>query len=370
MRGRRVDPARVPPSTPVLAVPIRAARWRWTLLTPRRHRFARVGVKVGVKLGLCLLASLFAQAALAQVAGGLLPLLRAAAAVPSCPATQVVGACYCGPIPCKLRVVQFVPVAFVETTRWPGDSIVGSLGADAAARAGGGTVSSGLSTTDDTAESHVWLVPDSATTLLPCVMCKPSSAEVPAAPLDDAGASCGAAAAVVQAMLGAGSLGASGFVPALAYSSEADALNWRTGCRDLASGALVSPASCAGAAIEDALAGSAECLGRWGPMRPRQMRNIGLTPAPYSAKTAMRAMSIARTQLGSFPYPVDLLGRLQQAYPAASACFAPGTLPLPQSPLAAAVSRDGRYGWLYWRRTTCCVAPAAWAACAASAAAR
>jgi hypothetical protein len=328
---------------------------------PRRRCAAAVGAG--------LLAALLAVHAHAQVAGGLLPMLRAAAAVPSCPATVVVGACYCGPIPCKLRILQYVPVAFVETTRAPGDSLVGTLAAVAGAQ-GGGTASSGLSTTDDTAESHVWRVPDDATDLMPCILCKPSSAQVPAGPPENTDASCGAAAAVVQAMLAAGPASTSGFLPTLAYASEADALNWRTGCRDLASGLPASPAACAGAALAGALAGDAQCLGRWGPMRPRQMRNIGLTPAPYSAKTAMRAMSIARSQLGNFPYPVDLLGRLQQAYPAASACFAPGTLPLPRSPLAALVSADGRYGWMYWRRTTCCVKAAALAACAASAAAR
>jgi hypothetical protein len=102
----------------------------------------------------------------------------------------------------------------------------------------------------------------------------------------------------------------------------------------------------------------ANCLGAWGPLLSRQMRDIGPPPLLYSAKTAVRAMSIARDQIGSFPYPVDTGGKLQQIYPAASACFRVGHLPLPQRPDAARPvlpSVDGRYAWIYWRQTTCCI---------------
>jgi hypothetical protein len=88
------------------------------------------------------------------------------------------------------------------------------------------------------------------------------------------------------------------------------------------------------------------------------MRDIGTTPVVYSAKTAFRAMSIARDQLGVLPFPVDADGRMQQGYPAVSACFAVGESPLPQapwSPSPALAGADGRQGWFYWRETSCCV---------------
>jgi hypothetical protein len=151
--------------------------------------------------------------------------------------------------------------------------------------------------------------------------------------------------------------------PRLSYASELDYINWRTGCRDLANPASYTPASPLACAL--ALTGAAAsagdgsgCLGRWGPMAPRQMRDIGPPPILYSAKTAARAMSVARDQIGSFSYPVDTQGKLQQLYPAISACFRVGQLPLPQLPAAARpaiLSADGRYGWIYWRPTTCCI---------------
>ena len=143
--------------------------------------------------------------------------------------------------------------------------------------------------------------------------------------------------------------------PALAYASEVDWFNWRTGCRDLAEATATSALS---PLVCGADAGNPACIGRWGPLRPRQMRDIGPGPVLHSAKTAVRAMSIAREQLGSFPYAVDTRGKLQQVYPAASACFAVGQIPLPQTPAAqrpVVTSADGRYGWIYWRPTSCCV---------------
>ena len=93
-------------------------------------------------------------------------------------------------------------------------------------------------------------------------------------------------------------------------------------------------------------------------LRPRQMRDLGTPPVLYSAKTAYRALSIARDQLATFPFPVDLAARMQQAYPAVSSCFDIGEQPLPQAPFSdrpVQTSADGRYGWFYWRPVTCCI---------------
>jgi hypothetical protein len=310
----------------------------------------------------------------AQLLSGAGSLLQRIAAAPSCAQLRVVGVCACGPFVCNARVVQFVPVAFVETTRAPGDSIFGGPGLPAAAGATAlGTASSSLSTTDNTAEAHVWLLPDSAVQFATCAMCRPSNASRPALPAEQPDAVCGPASQVAQAILAAPAGALADGAPALAYASEADLLNWRTGCRDVAGPSLpAAPVCAAGGALGElssaaaSLAGE-QCLGGWGPLKPRQMRDVGPPPVLYSAKTAVRAMSIARSQLGTFPYPVDTQGRLQQIYPSASDCFDVGALPLPTSPASThpvVPSPDGRYGWLYWRRTTCCAQPAGLARCA------
>jgi hypothetical protein len=278
---------------------------------------------------------------------------------PQCAEATVVGACLCGPSPCGVRVVQFVPVAFVETVPAPGQSLIGAVPSGASGAAGTG--SSSLSITDNTAEAHVWALPDVPPPGMPCPSCSPSRAAASPAPVSGPDATtgvCGPAAQVVRAIAEGAAALAGPLLPTLAYASELDAFNWRTGCRDLAAGG----SSLAATALAcDAGADAQGCLGRWGPLRPRQMRDIGPTPLLYSAKTAVRAMSIAREQLGTFRFPVDTAGRLQQAYPVRSACFGVGQLPLPQAPGSAhptVASADGRYGWIYWRRATCCLTPA------------
>jgi len=277
----------------------------------------------------------------------------------ACAEQQVIGQCYCGLVACGLRVRRYVPVAVVETTRAPGDSLLG-LPVPGGPYAGA-TASSSLSMTDNTAEAHVWLLPDGMVPGLGCLTCGPSAARLPAAVVDAATPLCGPAAAVAQATQTAAAALAGPWLPRLAYASELDAVNWRTGCRDLADPqvhAIPQLLACAALPGASAVGENAACLGAWGPLRPRQMRDIGPPPMLYSAKTAVRAMSIAREQIGSFPYPVDTGGKLQQVYPAASACFRVGELPLPQLPFAARPalpSTDGRYAWIYWRQASCCI---------------
>jgi hypothetical protein len=159
--------------------------------------------------------------------------------------------------------------------------------------------------------------------------------------------------AALASNLGSGSATA---LPSLAYASEADAANWRTGCRDLV-------------AIDSWLP-QLSSLRAWGALYPRQMRDLGTPPVVYSAKTAYRALSIARDQLATFPFPVDLAGRMQQAYPAVSTCFDVGEQPLPHAPDSdrpVQTSADGRYGWFYWRPVSCCVGFESLAHCASGA---
>jgi hypothetical protein len=289
-------------------------------------------------------------------------LMRQISSDSACTEAQALGPCYCGPFACGVRVTQFVPVAFIETTRAPGDSIFSPARALALP---GGTIGSALSMTDNTAEAHVWLIPDDALPPALCPLCKPTSAARPVAPTDAGAAVCGPVSVVADAVMGGAASLAGDLLARLAYASELDAFNWRTGCRDL----LALPASGLACALAPASAiPGGDCLGQWGPLKPRQMRDIGPSPLLHSAKTAIRAMSIARTQLGAMPYPVDTAGKLQQAYPVVSACFGVGRLPLPQAPTSdrpVLPSADGRYGWVYWRRTTCCARATGLAQCLA-----
>jgi len=101
--------------------------------------------------------------------------------------------------------------------------------------------------------------------------------------------------------------------------------------------------------------GMDSCIGSWGPLFPRQMRERGLNPIAASAKTAYRAMSLARTSFGTMAFPLGIEGKMQQVYPTVSQCFHPGE-PLPQvTGKPAMLSPNGVYGWVYWRPGTCCV---------------
>ncbi len=300
---------------------------------------------------------------------GLTQLLGGVYADASCAQELVTGMCRCGMLACGLRVLRFVPVAVVETTAFPGDSLMDAGALSTLAAPGTGALSSSLSASDNTAEVHVWSIPDPAG--IACATCIGADARSPsAARADAAGAICGPAALTAQEIRAAGASALPG-APALLYASELDWLNWRTGCRDIADPASRVPVQsilCAAQPLGSPVgaASGAGCIGQWGSLVPRQMRDIGPPPPLYSAKTAVRAMSLAREQLGLFPYPVDTGGKLQQVYPAVSACFPVGQLPLPQlpgSPRPVVTSADGRYAWVYWRAAQCCVGYGAAAQC-------
>jgi hypothetical protein len=323
--------------------------------TPRRRRAGRLALLA------CAAPLWLAAPAAADPLFDALQLARRISPDPACTRVQLQGPCWCGSVPCGYRLRMYVPVAFVETVRAPGDSLLELPLPGLTAPGAAGTVSSSQSGLDNTAEVHVWRLSDSAWALSgqpPCLQCRPSDARAPAPPPSAAAdGACGPVSATVAAI--AANIGSTvaPLVPALAYASEADEFNWRTGCRDLM-------------AIDSWTNPEPFALGRWGALYPRQMRDLGTPPVVHSAKTAFRALSIARDQLGTLPYPVDRLGRMQQAYPAVSTCFDVGEQPLPQapgSPRPVQTSGDGRYGWFYWRPTTCCIDPHSLPRCAISA---
>ncbi len=296
---------------------------------------------------------------------------------PACAQRVVVGTCWCGPVPCGWRVVQYVPTTFIETVRQPGETLLASFGTamSTAAGAGGRPASGQLNGQtrqthqngrDSTFEAHIVSMPERLVQIRNgCTSCRLSTAQVPATPSPDSlpGSTCGDTSIIGQGVtdIASGQSTTAGISMPLHYASEVDALNWRTGCRDVAAQRVTGRpgASCdngfdsrgSGAAMTPDSVNA--CIGRWGPLYPRQMRTRGPEERLSSAIATYRALSIARNDLGTYPYPVDTSGLLQQAYPAVSACLPVGSAPvLPPDVLR---SPDGAYAWIYWRLTTCCI---------------
>lgn len=286
----------------------------------------------------------------------------------------------------KTLVFMWVPVAYVETTRGPGDTTLWSSALLPLGQATGfGNVAQqNQSMRDNTFEAHVYTIPDrlvlSAFLGPPNMVCTPTDARMldTSGPVDssflDRGL-CGNAMSQVsgQMMNAIGSAFDSASSEATCsprpqYLSEVDLPNWRTGCGDASISKMMmsNNFTCSAQGIADllgagsafgSLLGSDVCLGHWGALYPRQMRELGLTPVEASAKTAYRAMSLARKSFGTLPFPVGTDGRMQQAYPGVSQCFHPGQqVPQPgSSPMPALMSPNGVYGWIYWRPAVCCV---------------
>src|SRR5258706_14770401 len=213
---------------------------------------------------------------------GLLGLARWLSPEPACTRTQVLGLCWCGPNPCGYLIRMYVPVAFGETVRAPGDSLL-SVPLPAAAGSDG-TLSSSHSGLDNTAEAHAWVLGNAVWLLAgrwPCLACQPSDARsVGPPPSAAADLACGAASSVVAALVSSGVSGSASLLPSLAYASEADAVNWRTGCRDLFafdSWRTLDPAP----------------PGRRGSPDSRPKRRPGTPPGRYSGQNAVCALRVA-----------------------------------------------------------------------------
>lgn len=314
----------------------------------------------------------------------------------SCAQWRLAGICPTWPR-IRLRVFMYVPVAYVETTRTPGETTVHSpallpLLANPAATGYGSAIAQSRSLTDHTAEAHVYTLPERlvlSAGLGPVNMvCTPADARAidRRGPAETAAlltrTTCGNALGTVagemgRALAGAfdGAISEALCTPRPAYLSEFDLPNWRTGCGDetIAKLMFANRVTCSAETVADflnlgrpfgTLIGADACIGSWGPLFPRQMRERGLNPVAASAKTAYRAMSLARASFGALPFPLGLEGRMQQVYPALSQCFTPGEpLPQPYAVRPARVSPNGVYAWVYWRPVTCCVPKGAAGGC-------
>lgn len=306
-----------------------------------------------------------------------------------CTEYKVIGACMKGPMNVGALVRMYVPVAFVETVGAPGDSLLAVPNFSSLIKSSSGMDAfsvgqSNHSGMDNSWEAKVWTFQDSVMTWSPimpkCVVCMPSEAvdltvKSPTPP----SMGCELASGVASKITSLTSSINIPFMPKLVYASELDAINWRTGCRDMSLTNILQ--SNAFTCSANALAGTANsmlgkmgdsnpiskyfegdlCLGAWGALMPRQMRDVGNVATVASAKTAYRALSVAKTQFmasNNVKFAVNTKGKLQQAYPVVSACFKPGDSPLPMAPTSSkpvVASSDGAYGWIYWQPVTCCV---------------
>lgn len=269
-------------------------------------------------------------------------------------------------------VRHWLPVAFVETVKGVGDSLVSPAT----------TPLTGTRVRENDAqgfEARVYEIPEfMRRTLMPesCILCEGVSGKVTSTVMrqlneitEKANVACGGPTTeALQSLISKvwenltdGSL-------KLVYDSEMDAVNWRTGCRDLpismelqflpvacATGGFLSTISkIAGINLNNPIPGSEFCVGTWGSVFPRQYRAQGLTEFVGSGMAAYRALHIAAHTLGTFDYDVSTVGKLQPVYPHPSMCIFPGDSPLTVD-LARFVSPNGNYGYIYWVPVSCCI---------------
>ena len=310
--------------------------------------------------------------------------------LPDCFDHQVVGICFCGPIPvpCGFRVRHYLPVAVVETVKDQWDSVL--IPGDA------GGFLSGTRRLDTAGtqrgakfEAHVWRIDDNLRALLTgglsqCGWCSDSSARsfgTSSSGLDSvesAGGvvSCsGSPASIAAALNSVGANPIGGFDLPLVYASELDNYHWHTGCRDLprasARAALVPP-MCAvrvpdylrdaissyvpdiGSPITGGISTDDVCVGQLGPLYPRQMHGMGKTDPTAAVVTAYRAMHLAEKDIGTFQIRVNQDSKFQPLYPNVNTCFRVTDDPeLIESKIGR--SDDGRFAFIYWASVTCCI---------------
>jgi hypothetical protein len=100
-------------------------------------------------------------------------------------------------------------------------------------------------------------------------------------------------------------------------------------------------------------------VGQWGPLYPRTGFLVHTDPGVASALHVLRAVSIAgdivskHTVESPLDFRMNLLtDKMQMIYPSKGACMVPGTdARLWQR---QAVSGEGEYVWIFWRRRECC----------------
>ncbi|MBU2734591.1 hypothetical protein HAQ00_02375 [Acidithiobacillus caldus ATCC 51756] len=298
----------------------------------------------------------------------------------SCAKPAIVG--LCGPIiPIGYVVSEWLPTTYTGTVKAPGEFNLPGVGSIAAGIFGqvlGHVSQVSENGTDNTFVVHVWGLTNQILALssgtLSCFGCQLNAIQGLVYNANSGGnepiktPTCGDTSVAETAGIHAldAAFRVIPMMPIPEYFSELDMLNWRTGCRDLSitkmlrSNAFTCGAENATRGVDglskkiQGIVGKDACIGSWGPLYPRQMRDIGPTTTIASAVEAYRGMSEAATVFHTMSAPLNLQGKMQEAYPHVSGCFKVGTSIKKVTKMTKG-SHSGNYGWVYWVHTTCCV---------------
>lgn len=307
----------------------------------------------------------------------------------NCSKPMIVGVCG-APVPWGYIVSEWLPTNFDATVKTPGYFLVPGVGSVVAGLFGqvlGHTEQISSNGTDNTFEVHIWgltnKILDLSSGTAACFGCSLSSAEMGIEYNAGSGGkespvskTCGDSSVIEGKALSAMDkmLSKIPYMPIPQYFSELDELNWRTGCRDLSLTKMLksNTFTCGAEGATNGigglsssikgLVGNNACIGAWGPLYPRQMRDIGPNNVIASATEAYRGMSEAATVFKTMKAPLNLSGKMQEAYPSTSKCFNPGAS-IKKVTSETTPSKNGNYGWIYWVHTACCVPFAKYEAC-------
>lgn len=148
----------------------------------------------------------------------------------------------------------------------------------------------------------------------------------------------------------------------LVYDSGIDAVNWRTGCRDIGTafqqGFKILKECAMGLRDDQNLDWNSDpvCVGDWGPLMPRQMRADGASFPVTAAHLAYRALHIAAKETGRFQYEVSLRCKMQPVYPKLEylKCFSPGcSVHEVDGKVESEDNSKTKYGFVWWTQTGC-----------------
>ena len=266
---------------------------------------------------------------------------------------MIIGLCIecCPPVIVGYIVRHWLPVALVEVTKAPDDSLFvtgGSLQTGSRIKMGV------MGIPKHTFETRIWGIDDNMRRYLTynlsgCLWCSDNSGDVTdlnsESPVESflnrvankTQGTCPISAPTHYASVAI--IKAVQQFAKLVYSSELDFVHWRTGCRDISKAALE---------------GLSSSVGDWGPLYPRQMEALGTPDNVSAALTAYRALHLARYDLETFNQTVSEDGLMQPVYPDFGKCFGPGA-PYLEVDSKVGSSHDGRYCFIYWKPVTCCI---------------
>lgn len=295
---------------------------------------------------------------------------------------SIEGLCFGGfpPVPTGFRVRHYLPVAIVECTSSPTDSVI--VGGDSASMNGLRKLNTSGANKEAGFSVNVWSINDYVRDLMTyglsrCGWCDSGDARNSAG----RGGSIQQGFSQVEDALGCGlGLGSitgalsnlTGGIFPLAYSTGIDQAHWTTGCRDTFESSVRAPLTLPMCTVDppEAINDFTEsldipvggfsrndvCIGELGPLYPRQMTARSNSDANSALVTAWRALHLSYFGVGSFPYNVDPDdNKWQTLYPnVGGSCFRLDE-DLESLEQKIGTSSDGKYAFIYWTPVRCCI---------------